>query len=60
MEKQIESNSSSRLAKVKKFIVYGILSCLAFLLVAFVLICFSIRSGVRDISAEAAQQYPGD
>ncbi|MHC4440605.1 MAG: HEAT repeat domain-containing protein [Planctomycetota bacterium] len=60
MEKQIESKSSSRFSKVKKVIVYGTLPCLAFLLVAFVLICFSIRSGVKEISAEATQLYPGD
>jgi len=60
MEKQTESKSSSRLAVVKKVLVYGTLSCLAFLLIAFVMICFSIRSGVKEISAEATQQYPGD
>lgn len=60
MEKQIESKSSSRFTTIKKVLVYGTLSCLAFLLVAFVLICCSIRSGVRDISAEATKQYPGD
>ena len=60
MEKQIESKGSSRLAIVKKVLVYGTLSCLALLLVAFVMICFSIRSSVKEISAEATQQYPGD
>ena len=60
MENQIESKGSNRFAVVKKVIVYGTLSCLAFLLIAFVMICFSIRSGVKEISAEATQQYPGD
>ena len=60
MEKQIESKGSSRFAIVKKVLVYGSLPCLAFLLVAFVMICFSIRSSVKEISAQATQQYPGD
>ena len=60
MEKQIESGGSSRVAIVRKALVYGTLSCLALILVAFVMICFSIRSGVKEISAEATQQYPGD
>jgi len=60
MEKQIESRGGSRFAVVKKVLVYGTLSCMAFLLVAFVMICFSIRLGVKQISAEATQQYPGD
>ena len=60
MEKPIESRRSSRFAIVRKVFVYGTLSCLAFLLIAFVMICFSIRSGVKEISAEATQQYPGD
>ena len=60
MEKQIESKGSSRFVIVKKVLVYGTLSCLAFLLAAFAMICFSIRSSVKEISAEATQQYPGD
>jgi len=60
MEKQIESRSSSRLAKVKKVIVYGALICFTFLFLSFILVCFDIRSGVKQISAEATQQYPGD
>ena len=59
MEKQIESKHG-RSAKIKKVILYGTLSSLAFLLVAFVMICLSIRSGVKDISAEATSLYPGD
>jgi len=60
MEKRIESGGGSRFAVVKKVLIYGILSCAAFLLVAFVMICFSIRSSVKEITAEATQQYPGD
>ena len=60
MEKRIESRSSSRFASVKKVLVYGTLSCLAFLLVAFVMLCFSLRSSVKEISDEATNLYPGD
>ena len=61
MEKQIESESSSnRLAKIKKVLVYGFLICFAFLFVAYLWACLSIRAGVKEISAEATKQYPGD
>ena len=60
MEKQIESKSSSRSAIIKKYIVYVTLSCLTFLFIVYLWVCFSIRSGVIDISAEATQLYPGD
>jgi len=60
MEKRIESRSSSRFASVKKVIVYGSLSCLAFLLFAFVMIFWSLRSSVKEISDEATNLYPGD
>jgi hypothetical protein len=60
MEKQIESKTSSRFAKVKKVLVYGALICFAFLFIVYLWVCFDIRSGVKKISAEATQQYPGD
>jgi hypothetical protein len=60
MEKQIESKSSNRLAKVKKVIVYGASICFAFLFIFFVWVCLDIRFGVQKISVEATQQYPGD
>ncbi|MGB2864534.1 MAG: hypothetical protein WBC05_14495 [Sedimentisphaerales bacterium] len=60
MEKQIESRGGSRLAIVRKVLVYGTLSCLAFLLVAFVMLWWSLSSSIKEISAEATQQYPGD
>ena len=60
MEKQIESKGSNRLAKVKKVLVYGASICFAFLFIVYLWACFSIRLGVKEISAEAAKQYPGD
>jgi hypothetical protein len=60
MEKQIESKSSNRLAKVKKVIFYGSSICFAFLFVVYLWACFDIRFSVKNISAEATQQYPGD
>ena len=60
MEKQIESKSSSRSAIIKKYIVYVTLSCLTCLFIVYLWVCFSIRSGVIDISTEATQLYPGD
>jgi hypothetical protein len=60
MEKQIETRQNSQFTVVKKLPVWGTLSCLVFLLIAFVMICYSIRSGVKEISAEATQLYPGD
>jgi hypothetical protein len=60
MENGIESKCRSRLTNVKKVLGYGALSCLAFLLLAFVLICWSIRSSVKDMSAEAVGAFPGD
>ena len=60
MEKQIESKNSNRLAKVKKVIVYGASICFAFLFIVFLWVCLDIRLGVKNISAEATQQYPGD
>jgi hypothetical protein len=60
MEKQIESKTASRFVKIKKVIVYGTLICFAFLFIVFLWVCLDIRSGVKKISAEATQQYPGD
>ncbi len=60
MEEHVEPKSSGRFAVVKKVLGYGALSCFALLLVAFVMICWSIRSSVKEISAEATRQYPGD
>ncbi|MEJ2705612.1 MAG: hypothetical protein P8Z79_24500 [Sedimentisphaerales bacterium] len=60
MEERVEAKHSGRFAAVRKVLVYGILSCFAFLFVAYTLACWSIRSGVKEISAEAVRQYPGD
>jgi hypothetical protein len=60
MEKQIGSKLSGRFAAAKKALIYGTLCFLAVLLVAFVMVCWSIRSSVIDMSAEAVSQYPGD
>ena len=60
MEERIESRRSGRFAAVKKALIYGTLCFLAFCVVAFVLICWSIRSSVMEMSAEAVSLYPGD
>jgi hypothetical protein len=60
MEKQIESKIGNRFLKIKKVLVYGTLICFTFLFVAYLLICFDIRSSVKEISAEATQHYPCD
>lgn len=60
MEKQIESKSSSRSANIKKVIIYGALACFTLLVTVYLWVCFDIRSGVKEISAEAVQQYPGE
>ena len=60
MEKQIESKTAIRFVKIKKVLVYGTLICFAFLFIVFLWVCLDIRSGVKKISAEATQQYPGD
>ncbi len=60
MEKRPESKSCRRISIVKRVLVYGILSCLALLLIIFVMVCWSIRSSVKAICAEATQEYTGD
>ena len=60
MQEHDESKSHSRFAVVKRAFGYGILICFTFLFVAFLCICFSIRSSVKEISAQAVRQYPGD
>jgi len=60
MEKPDESKSRSGFAAVKRVFGYGILICFIFLFFAFLCICFSIRSSVKEISAKAVRQYPGD
>lgn len=60
MEKQIESKHGCWFAASKKILGYGALSCFAILITVFVMICWSIRSSVKEMSAEAVREYPGD
>ena len=60
MEKPDEPRSRSRWASVKRALGYGILICFTFLFVGFLCICFSIRSSVKEISATAVRELPGD
>jgi len=54
------SGSRSGWARVRRTLCYGILICLAMLSVAFLFIRWRIQSGIKDISARTAQEYPGD
>ena len=60
MEKRIESKHGGRFAVAKRVLGYGILFCFAFVFVAYLMICFSIRSSVKEMSAAATKEYPGD
>ena len=60
MKRHSESQQKSRLLSFKKAIVYGLLSFLVVGLIGFVSVCFSIRSAVKDMSAEAVKEFPGD
>ena len=60
MEKADEPKSRSGWAAVKRLVGYGILICFSLLFVGFLCICFSIRSSVKEISAKAVRQFPGD
>ena len=60
MEKHFEFKGNCRLVAAKKVLGYGALCLFAFLFIAFVMVCWSIRSSVKEISAEAVSQYPGD
>ena len=60
MQEHDESKSRSGWANLKQALGYGALICFAFLFAAFVCICFSIRSSVKEIGATAVSQYPGD
>ena len=60
MEKQTESKGNSRFAIVKKVLIYGTSICFTFLFIVYIWGCFDIRSSVREISAQAIEQYPGD
>jgi hypothetical protein len=60
VKKDVESKQRGRLTGLKKVLVHGLLSCLVIGLIAFVSVCFSIRSGVKDMSAKAVKEFPGD
>jgi len=60
MDEQIESRLPSRFASVRQVLFYGTLCCLAVILVAYFMACWSIRSSVKEISAMAVQEYPGE
>jgi len=60
MKKHIEPKQKRRFVSLKRVLVYGVLSCLVLVLVMFVTVCFSIRSGVKEMSAEATKEYPGN
>lgn len=60
MEKLAVPKQKRRLVSLKRVLVYGVLSCVVFVLVMYVGICFGIRSAVKQMSAEATKEYPGD
>jgi len=60
MEKHTESKQNSSFVGLKRVLVYGILFCMVGVLVMFAGVCFSIRSAVKEMSAEATKEYPGD
>lgn len=60
MKKHTETEQKRRFAGWKRVLVYGVLSCLVLALVMFVVVCFSIRSAVKQMCAEATKEYPGN
>ena len=60
MKKHTEPKQKRRFGKLKRVLVYGVLSCLVLVLVMFVVVCFSIRSAVKEMSAEATKEYSGN
>ena len=60
MKEHCESKQNRRFVGLKKVLVYGLLSCVVLGLIGFVSVCFSIRSGVKDMSAKATKEFPGD
>ncbi|MHC4692528.1 MAG: HEAT repeat domain-containing protein [Planctomycetota bacterium] len=56
MEQLVELKQKRRFAGLKRVLAYGVLS----VLVLFVGISFGIRSAVKQMSAEAMKEYPGD
>jgi hypothetical protein len=60
MNENCESKQKGGFASLKRALVYGLLSFLVVCLIGFVLVCFSIRAGVKEMSAEAVKEFPGD
>jgi len=60
MNKHRESKRSKWFAITKKILFYGVLTCLVFSFIIYGIACWNIRSGVKEICAEAMQEYPGD
>lgn len=60
MKKHIESKHNKRFVTTKKILFYSILICLVFVLTVFGWACWNIYSGVKEISAEATQEYSGN
>lgn len=60
MEKHDESKSLSGWASFKRVLCYAALICSAVLVVGFVCLCLSLRSGIRHMGDLAVQEYPGD
>lgn len=51
---------TSRRSFRKRVLVYGIFSCSVLVLMIFVIVCWTIRSSVKEMCAEATKEYPGN
>ena len=60
MDKSFESRCRSIIAVTKRIFGYGLLFSFAFLFILYLTACWSITSGVKAISAEANEEFPGD
>lgn len=60
MAEHDETKGRSQWAAVKRALCYGVLICSALLLVGFVCLCLSLRSGIKQISNLASQEHPSD
>lgn len=56
----LEKKGQTRSSGLKKFFLYGMLTCFAALIILYTLACLSIGSGVRSICNEATRAYQGD
>ena len=60
MSEHNEPEVKSGWASFKRALRYGALICFSLLFVGYLCICFSIRHSVKEISAQAVKEYPGD